>query len=289
MALNRAEIATDQIMQVLKHVPGFPLSNFIEHMVYVNGSLPIPFIKELPDGGVNLVIELNDKTVNSIYPDETHGKKCEVKRAWISGLHKQAIQYKNNPDSTIISVRFTTGGFFCLTKIPITAVDHVGVEAEALLGPTFNQLYQRIINAVSISEMFAFIENYFLQYKTEHSTEREVVRFIDENIDRPIDWLVHKSGYSQKHVIHLLKKHTGFSPKYLQRLYRFQQVVSEVQNQKSRIDWFSVVQRYGYYDQAHLIKDFVHFSGISPKDYIQSQLAIAENALVSDMILKLPS
>jgi AraC-like DNA-binding protein len=276
-------------MKVHKHIPEFPLSNFIEHMVYVSGSLPIPFLKELPDGGVNLIIELNDKTVNTIYPEESLRKKLEVRRAWISGLQKQAILYKNNTDSTIISVRFTTGGFFGLTKIPITAIDQVGMEADVLLGNSFGDLYQRIINASSVSEMFAFIENYFLQYRMDHNTEQEIVRFIDQNIDKPIDWLVHKSGYSQKHVIHLLKKHTGFSPKYLQRLNRFHLVVKEVQNQKSKIDWFSVVHRYGYHDQAHLIKDFSHFSGISPTDYMASQMAIQENSLVSDVILKLPS
>jgi AraC-like DNA-binding protein len=276
-------------MQVHKHTPGFPLSNFIEHMVYVKGSLPIPYLKELPDGGVNLVIELNDRTVNTIYPDEGLKKKHEVKKAWISGLQKQAILYKNNTDSTIISVRFTTGGFFCLTKIPVTAIDHIGVEAEDLLGTSFSHLYQRIINASPCAEMFTLIENYFLQYSMDHNTEHEIVRFIDGNIERPIDWLVHKSGYSQKHVIHLLKKHTGFSPKYLQRLHRFQLVVKEVQAQKRKVDWFSVVQRYGYYDQAHLIKDFSHFSGISPTDYVNSQIAMQENSLVSDVILKLPS
>jgi AraC-like DNA-binding protein len=72
-------------------------------------------------------------------------------------------------------------------------------------------------------------------------------------------------------------------------LYRFQLVIKEFQTQKNKIDWFSVVHRYGYYDQAHLIKDFSHFSGISPTEYINSQLAIKENSLVSDVILKLPS
>jgi len=276
-------------MQVHKHTPRFPLSNFIEHMVHVKGSLPIPYLKELPDGGVNLVIELNDKTVNTIYPDESLKTKHEVKRAWISGLQKQAIVYKNNTDSAIVSVRFTKGGFFCLTKIPITAIDEVGIEAEALLGTSFRHLYERIINAASSAAIFALIEDYFLQYSTEHNMEHDIVRFIDQNIDKPIDWLIQKSGYSQKHVIHLLKKHTGFSPKFLQRLNRFQLVVKEIQNNKDNIDWFSVVQRYGYYDQAHLIKDFSNFTGISPTDYMHSQRAIEDNRLVSDVILKLPS
>jgi len=276
-------------MNVTRHIPAFPLSEFIEHMVHVKGSLPIPYLKELPDGGVNLIIELNDKTTNTIYPDGELRKKQEVKYAWISGLQKQAILYKNNTNSSIISVRFTTGGFFCLTKIPITAIGHVGVEASALLGNSFDQLYQRIINASTSSAMFALIENYFLQYQTEQTTEHAVVRFIDQHIEKPIEWLINKSGYSQKHVIHLLKKHTGFSPKYLQRLHRFQMVVKEIQTLQGVIDWFSIVHRHGYYDQAHLIKDFAHFSGISPTDYVSSQKAIKENSLVSDVILQLPS
>lgn len=276
-------------MNVVKHIPAYPLSGFIEHMVHVKGSLPIPFLKELPDGGVNLVIELNDKTVNTIYPEGRLEKKQEVKHAWISGLQKQAILYKNNTDSSIISVRFTAGGFFCLTKIPITAIENVGVEASALLGNSFTNLYQQIINASTSHQMFALIENYFLRYKTDENTEYAVVRFIDQHIDKPIEWLINKSGYSQKHVIHLLKKHTGFSPKYLQRLSRFQMVVKEIQSQKTAVDWLSIVDRHGYYDQAHLIKDFTHFSGISPTEYFNSQRAMQANSLVSDVILQLPS
>jgi AraC-like DNA-binding protein len=276
-------------MQVHRHIPRFPLSNFIQHIVHVQGSLPIPYLKELPDGGVNLVIELNDRTTNTIFPEERSPKKLEVKRAWISGLQKQAIVYKNNTDSTIISVRFTTGGFFCLTRIPVTAIDHVGIAAEDVLGNSFRRLYEQIINAPSIPLMFTAIENYFLQYSPEASVEYDVVQFVEKNIDKPIDWLIHKCGYSQKHVIHLLKKHTGFSPKYLQRLHRFQRVVKEVQSHQEKVDWFSVVQRYGYYDQAHLIKDFSHFSGISPSDYVLSQHSIQDNRQVSDVILHLPS
>jgi methylphosphotriester-DNA--protein-cysteine methyltransferase len=115
------------------------------------------------------------------------------------------------------------------------------------------------------------------------------VRFIDQNIEKQIEWLIHKSGYSQKHVIHLLKKYSGFSPKYLQRMHRFQMLVKQIQAQKNSIDWFSAVHRHGYYDQAHLIKDFVHFAGLTPTEYLESQLAIAENHLVSDVILKLPT
>jgi AraC-like DNA-binding protein len=257
-------------------------------MVYVSGSLPIPFIKELPEGGINLVIELNDNTKNIIHPNTPNDRSIEMKHAWLSGMQQQAILYKNNQDSTIISVRFTPGGFYALTKIPISSIDHAGIEAEVILGNSFKRLYQQLLNSPGVADKFALIESYFLEYTAVEGVEYDVVRFVNQNIDKPIDWLIYKTGYSQKHVIHLLKKHTGFSPKYLQRINRFHQVVSEIQRNKEHLDWFSIVQRYGYHDQAHLIKDFFHFSGIKPMEYVISQRSLEKNRLVPEMILQLP-
>jgi AraC-like DNA-binding protein len=275
-------------MQIEHHIPRQPLSNFIQHMVYVSGSLSIDYIKELPVGGINLVVELNEHTKNTIHPYKPTESGIDIMHAWISGMQKQAILYKNNPDSTIISIRFTVGGFYALTKIPISSMDHVGIQAEAILGNSFKQLYQKLLNSPIVADKFALIETYFLQYAVVESMEQNIVKFVNQHLDRPIDWLIHKTGYSQKHVIHLLKKHTGFSPKYLQRIHRFHQVVNQIQRRKDQVDWLALVHRYGYHDQAHLINEFSHFSGIKPTEYLISQLLLENNNQVPDMILQLP-
>jgi len=257
-------------------------------MVYVNGSLPVPYIKELPEGCLNLVIELNENCVDTVYPENIIGKKIDIKNAWFTGIHKQAITYRNNPDSTIISIRFTPGGFYSLTGIPLTAIDYVGIEAELVLGCSFKHLYQQLINAALVSDRFTLIENFFLKYLINGTIDNSLVMFLQSNINKPVDWLVYKSGYSQKHLIHLLKKHTGFSPKYLKRISRFHQVINDIQRYKKQIDWFMVMHKHDFYDQAHLIKDFTHFSGISPTEYLKSQLTLEVNQLVPDMILQPP-
>lgn len=274
-------------MQIEKHIPAYPLSDFIQHMVYVNGSLSVPFIKELPGGGFNLTIELNENCVNTVYPETIIGKKIDMKNAWFTGTHKQAITYRNNPDSSIMSIRFTPGGFYSLTGIPLTAID-IGIEAEAVLGNSFKHLYQQIINAALVQEKFALIEKFFLRYMINGTIDNSMVTFLQSNINKPIDWLVHKSGYSQKHLIYLLKRHTGFSPKYLKRINRFHQVIKDIQLHKKQTDWFMIMYEHDFYDQAHLIKDFTHFSGISPTEYLKTQLALEINNLVPDMILQPP-
>lgn len=62
-------------MQVHKYIPPFPLSEFIEHVVHVSGAIPTTHIKELPYGGINLVIELNENTVNTVFTENSFSNK----------------------------------------------------------------------------------------------------------------------------------------------------------------------------------------------------------------------
>lgn len=188
-------------MNVHRHFPRYPLSEYIQHVVYVCGSTPVKYLKEIPTGGINLVIELNENTSNIIYQDASLQNPISIRHAWISGMQKQAIVYKNNLNSTIISIRFTVGGFFSLTNIPVPALTWPGIQAEAVLGTSFQQLYQRLINSTSVSDMFGHIDAYFLQVHKNSASVHEVIKFIGHNIDKPIKWLIHKSGYSQKHII----------------------------------------------------------------------------------------
>nr|WP_167015983.1 helix-turn-helix domain-containing protein [Chitinophaga sp. Cy-1792] len=266
------------------------MSEYIQHIVYVSGSTSnIPFIKELPDKGINLVIELQEKTINTVFLDADMKEKVTMKHAWISGTQKQAILYQNQTASSILSIRFTTGGFYALTKIPVTAIPSVCVEAELLLGNSFKHLYEKLINANDVPQLFTIIENYFLQLIGDQHFENSLVKFVDKNIDKPIDWLIKKSGYSQKHVIQIIKQHTGFPPKYLQKLHRFQNVIRDIQAFKGKADWMAIVNDYDYFDQAHFIKEFSQFTGIKPTQYLSSQMEVEDNHLVADMILRPPA
>ncbi|WP_460470608.1 helix-turn-helix domain-containing protein [Emticicia fontis] len=267
-----------------KHIPQYPMSQYIEHIIYAKGSQPLPYLMELPDGRINLIIELEENSINTLYSESNFEGKRTMKHGWISGANAKAITYQNNNNSTIVSVRFTVGGFYALTKIPMSEIIYPGLEIELLLGSSFNRLYQTLINEVEIENKFQHIQDYFQKYISDNTFETSVVKFIDKHIDKPIDWLVNKSGYSQKHLIHLLKKQTGFSPKYLQRLQRFHKVIHTIQQSKGQLHWSSIVYDHDYFDQAHFIKEFIHFTGISPAEYFKINNS-EHNKVINDIIL----
>jgi AraC-like DNA-binding protein len=80
----------------------------------------------------------------------------------------------------------------------------------------------------------------------------------------PVDTVVKQSGLSHRHFNQLFYTATGFSPKRYSRIQRFNRLLKEacqIQN------WAEVAQKHHYSDQAHLIRDFQAFSGLSPRVY----------------------
>ena len=272
-------------MTFIKHIPSYPLSQYIAHIIYANGPQPQQYLMEMPDARLNLVIELNDKTTNTLFAEANFNDSRTMKHGWVSGANHKAIIYKNNTDSSILSIRFTLGGFYALTKIPMSEIMHPGLEIELILGSSFNKLYQLLINEKDVDLKFKHIESYFQSYIIDNDFETSIVKFIDTNVNMPIDWLVKKSGYSQKHLITILKKQTGFSTKYIQRLQRFQKVIAHIQNSQEPIVWSSLAYQYGYFDQAHFIKEFIFFTGVSPVEHFRMKSIPGSNNIVPDIKL----
>ena len=75
-----------------------------------------------------------------------------------------------------------------------------------------------------------------------------------------------KIGYSQKHFTEMFRRQVGVTPKSYLRLMRFQKSV-QIIDDADKIDWGTVALECGFYDQAHFINDFKHFSGFTPEQY----------------------
>lgn len=62
-------------------------------------------------------------------------------------------------------------------------------------------------------------------------------------------------------------KQVGMSPKQLGKVIRLQTALRMLLNQQSE-SLTNIAYESEYYDQAHFIKDFKEFTGISPKDFL---------------------
>jgi AraC-like DNA-binding protein len=86
--------------------------------------------------------------------------------------------------------------------------------------------------------------------------------------------LVSDCGLSERHFRRVCLERAGVSPKYLARLLRFRQVAERIRAMKTSAaqpSWAQLAVACGYFDQAHLIREFQEFAGATPGRFLQSQ------------------
>jgi len=59
----------------------------------------------------------------------------------------------------------------------------------------------------------------------------------------------------------------GVTPKSYIQMARFKIILTQL-DQHNDADWMQLVNDFGFHDQAHFIKTFKQFSGITPSSYL---------------------
>jgi transcriptional regulator GlxA family with amidase domain len=104
----------------------------------------------------------------------------------------------------------------------------------------------------------------YLSYPTVRGTSlREAIASILQNGGQiSVDRVAHDLGMSGRQLERRFMSDVGLGPKLLCRILRFQQVFRAVE--RSDVNWAKIAVECGYFDQAHLIRDFRQFAGQSP-------------------------
>jgi len=84
------------------------------------------------------------------------------------------------------------------------------------------------------------------------------VRLVERTVD--VARVAAHLGVSSRQLERRFQRCVGLSPKFFARLRRFQRVFPELEHE----GWVGAAAACGYYDQAHLIRDFRAFAGEPP-------------------------
>jgi AraC-like DNA-binding protein len=84
--------------------------------------------------------------------------------------------------------------------------------------------------------------------------------------------LARQLGWSRKRFSARFRDEVGLTPKTAARVVRFGRLVEHVRALESP-DWGRLAEEFGYFDQAHLIRDFLDFAGITPTAFTANRSA----------------
>lgn len=175
--------------------------------------------------------------------------------------------------------------FFVIFK-PCGAYQLLGVGQHNCLNDMFNlsdllgkkasqTLRHQLEDSPGVEETRSILEKFLLQ-RLLRQKNTEVVRQFDDISSRIrrqsgepmlIREMCKQEGMSKSTMERQLKEIIGMGPKQFQRIARFNASLQFIKQQHSFRHWTEVAYQFGYYDQAHFIKEFKLFYGKTPSSY----------------------
>lgn len=261
----------------LVRMPNPPLNALVQTLVY-NSNYNPAYGKEilLPDGGIDLIIDLTEKPKH-VYDNQVFTKKQTCRDGWISGVrnHRIVIDSGKNLDPCLVVIRFQPGGARPFFKFPLVALRDEVVDLDVLWGQRFKFLREELGSLPTPEAVLQRLERILLdwagnQLEPDHCMHHAATMLARMKKPLTVKQLTQHIGYSQKHFIKLFEKHIGLSPKRFSRIMRFQHVVRDLERGEPK-SWSQFAQTYGFYDQAHFINEFKAYAGMTPTRYLQAK------------------
>lgn len=240
--------------QLARYAPSPDLAVFVRHYWIVRWDLrgKEPFRQEiLQNPCVNLVFE---KGKSKIY-----------------GIHRGKSQHLLAGRGDVLGVLFQPGGFWPFYRQPVSRLTDRSVDCRELFGKDAEAAERDILSANGDQEMVALAERFLRKLMPERDERVGLVGRIVNGMmaDRDIvkvDDAVRKFDINKRALQRLFNEYVGVSPKWVIRRSRIHEAALRAADGETP-DWAKLAVELGYFDQAHLIKDFKTVIGCSPEQY----------------------
>lgn len=258
-------------MLYISHKPLPPLSDFVD-VLWLYEGYDVPHDKErlLPDGSVELVINLAENRIRVYDSDDPH-KSYTIPGCVVSGPRSEFFVIDTAGEASTVGVHFKPGGAFPFFAAPPAELHNQSVALECLWGAASERLRDRLLEASTPEGKLRVLEASLLEELKKPLECHRVVSFALQQLCNstppPLSRVVDQVGCSQRRFIQLFSDQVGLTPKLFSRLHRFQKII-QTAHALDAIHWTQLALDCGYYDQAHFIHDFHSFAGITPSEYL---------------------
>jgi transcriptional regulator GlxA family with amidase domain len=173
-----------------------------------------------------------------------------------------------------MGVHFRPGGAFPFLGVSPAELSDRHLNLEALWGKFAVELRERLCEARTAAERFSIMEKTLYTHLSRPLEHHYVVSAALDAFEKTgarlmVREMAKQIGISQRCLIQVFANEVGITPKLFSRIQRFQRAVAVTNQSSAAPDWAQLAATCGYFDQAHLIDDFVAFSGFTPTAYVQ--------------------
>ena len=129
-------------------------------------------------------------------------------------------------------------------------------------------LHGRLCSAATAAERFAILERTLHQRLVPSLAGCRYVRTLLSRPGASVAEVAERVGRSHRSFIEVFSAEVGMTPKLFLRIQRFQRALA-LAGEPCKPAWAQLALDCGYFDQSHLIRDFVELAGVTPAEYVR--------------------
>lgn len=253
------------------YIPRTPLCEFVEDFwLYEDYAGEHARERILPSGTFEIVFNLREDELR-IYDAADPRRYRRFAGALISGPYAGSFLSDAEEEAALLGVHFKPGGAVAVLGLPAGELTDRHVDLRTIWGPGMTTLRERLCALSGPDARFRLLEQALIERLFELPARHGAVRLGLDVLARTqgrakVRDIARAVDLSPRRFTDLFTAEVGLTPKVFGRVQRFQHAAALSRN-AAKVDWAELALRCGYFDQSHLIREFVEFSGMSPADY----------------------
>jgi AraC-like DNA-binding protein len=229
-------------------------------------------LREVPFPGVPLIFGLGTP-----WEIQDPSAQPDARESFVAGLH--AAPSLVRPTSctwSCIELRLTPLGAHQLLGWPMHELANRSVDVCDVFGGA-EELTARLAEARSWAERFDLVEHFLERRLTDAAPASAGVEWSWQQLRRSdgrvsIGELAEELGWSHRRLIARFREQIGLAPKTAARVLRFDRAVAALRSARPPA-LAELAVECGYFDQAHLNRDFRELAGTTPTAFLDGALA----------------
>lgn len=197
---------------------------------------------------------------------------------FVAGVTSTPALVETNGSQAGVQINLTPLGTYQLFGPGVADLAGRAVHLRDVLGRPGDELVERLRDSRGWDERFELLDRVFLKSLSLNGPPSEAIAWAWRQIEcNPggvsIRALADTIGWSHKHLISRFRAEVGVAPRLASRIVRFDKAVKLVEN-GDRPDWAGIAFDCGYYDQAHMAREFREFARCSPRELQARKLPV---------------
>lgn len=234
-----------------------------DYQGYVERGSPAPLRQQAPTTWLPLIVNFGATW-------DIAGSEEGTPRALsssLAGLGERSSYVRATGPASCVQVNLTPLAAHMFLGLPMHELANRVVTLDDLLPRSARGLTERLEDARSWEARFAVLDAILAERLAQARQPSEDVAWAWRILERshgtaPIGWICDRLGRSRRHLASRFREQVGLTPKTVARIFRFERAVALLG--VGDVSLADLAFECGYYDQAHLNRDFRDFAGKSP-------------------------